>query len=452
MIESFKKQVKRPEIFLTFVNVLCAAIGFFKGVYVVRLLGAEWLGVLAIITGIVDMIANFVDLRFADIAARLFYAVPADEARASKRRSIVQAGLVLQGGLAICLFLLATMLTYFTASYFTDKSIHLFWILGIAGSQSLLYMTGLFAFVQRFCERYFSLGVLQLLTSAISAVLLCSILFFNPSLDGYAEGAILSALATLIISVGGALLLWQRSQGDALFGAMGKMCFAGYFNNLRFIFWTNILGYAKLLHRAADVLVVGWFFNDRETGLYKLARQLTDSLYIIYDALNKIYQPQFLAMLAEGRRTAFIAKARKISLATAVATLLMVVGEVIVLPKFMLILFSAEFIGSISSIVLLSIPFFFVVGLSLWVWPLLVHYGHIGPFTFHSIIAVCVGQYGIPLALAGLLGHPRIEWFALGYLCFYVVLYSLTYLELIKKYSAYLPFGRNVSKALSHEI
>lgn len=447
MLRSILTQFKRPEVLLTLVNVLCAAIGFFRGVYIVRLLGAEWLGVLAIITGIVDMVANFVDLRFADITARLFYAVADDENRASQRRSIVQAGLVLQGGLALCLFLLATMIALFTASFFTDKTIQIFWILCIAGGQALTYMTGLLAFVQRFCERYFSLGVLQLMTSASSAIIVCGILYLNPSLDGYAVGAVFSACVTLTISVGGALLLWQRSQGNALFGAPGQISFAGYFKNLRFIFWTNILGYAKLLHRAADVLLVGWFLNDRETGLYKLARQLTDSLYIIYDALNKVYQPKFLAMLADGKHSAFIAKARKLTLATAGVTILMVIVEAIALPDLLAILFSADFIGASASIVLLSIPFFFVVGLSLWVWPLLVHHGRIGPFTLHSIVAVCIGQYGIPLSLACLFGRPRIEWFALGYLCFYVILYTLTYLELVKNYSAYLPFGRNAAKA-----
>ena len=47
---------------------------------------------------------------------------------------------------------------------------------------------------------------------------------------------------------------------------------------LRFVAAGNLLGYVKLLHRSADVLLVAAFCGDRGTGIYKLARSITDAL------------------------------------------------------------------------------------------------------------------------------------------------------------------------------
>ena len=79
------------------------------------------------------------------------------------------------------------------------------------------------------------------------------------------------------------------------------------------LFYGNLLGYAKLLQRSADVLLVAYVAGDRETGLYKLARQIVDGgIAVVQDALYQVYFPDFLDLLTRRAATAYRALARRL--------------------------------------------------------------------------------------------------------------------------------------------
>lgn len=44
-----------------------------------------------------------------------------------------------------------------------------------------------------------------------------------------------------------------------------------------------------------------FFYNDRDTGLYKLARSSSGMFYVWFNAAHQVYLPRFLNLLTHGR-------------------------------------------------------------------------------------------------------------------------------------------------------
>lgn len=430
-------------LYLTVVNLICAAIGLGQNIVVVKLLGPEQYGVVAILIAFNSVAANFLDLRLSDVIAKLYFSTrsPAAETdeTARYRASVIQIGLLGQMVLGGFVALVGVIVAVMTIGHFTDANVNFKTILAASFSQSFWYISALMAYVQRFSERFDVLGLVQLTTSTLGALLLLLVVWWWPTVDGYTFGMLLAAGSTLVINAVSTSLVLRRAAGIRLLDRTDWTVVQAYWRDARFILANNFLGYTKLLHRAADVLLVGLFCNDRMTGLYKLGRALTDALYTLFDAANKVYQPKFLRLLSIGNLVRYRQEARRIFVGGLVITAALVVGELVFLTDILSLVFGSAFLDAGPAIVLLSLPFFFVFGMFLWMWPVLVFHGDVTRYTVYNASAVILGQYLLGMALFVLTGKRDMMWFAAGYAFSYIILYGLTALHMRKRYREIVP-------------
>ena len=208
----------------------------------------------------------------------------------------------------------------------------------------------------------------------------------------------------------------------------------------RFIAAGNMLGYVKLLHRSADVLLVAVFCGDRETGLYKLARSIADALYAVSEAIGRVYQPRFLASLQARNHSAYVAEARSVTAIVAFVTTAAIAAELTLLPWLAPIL-GVTGVADIQTLTLcvavLTLSFLFAAGVQSWIWPALVYTGRLGRCAAWGTFAVIAGQYGLgPVALY-LAGDGSPFWLCVGYLSFYPLSLLPLWRELPREWSAF---------------
>lgn len=428
--------------YLAVVNLICAAIGLGQNILVVKLLGPEQYGAVAIVVAFNAVAANFFDLRLSDVIAKLYFNTrsPAAESESVRyRASVIQVGLLGQMVLAGLLTLVGTTVAVMTIGNFTDANVGFEVILAASGAQSFWYIAALLAYVQRFSEKFGVLGFVQLANSTLGALLILLVVWWSPTVNGYTFGILLAAGSTLLVTAVSTNVLLRQATGIRLLGPIDWTVIRTYQRSVRFLFAANFLGYTKLLHRAADVLLVGFFCDDRMTGFYKLGRSMTDVLYTLFDAANKVYQPKFLRLLSIGNLSSYRLEAHRVLIASLAITMSLVVSELVFLPDALSLVFGPAFLESGPVIILLSLPFFFVSGVFLWIWPVLVFHGDVTRYTLYSAIAVILGQYLLGIALFILTGRKDMVWFAAGYAFSYVILYALTALHVRKRYREIVP-------------
>ena len=446
--ERTERLIRNPICFLGFIHVSCAGIGALKLLLIVGFLGPEQFGLVAIVLGICATAANIVDIRVTDLITKLYYACSrlGELNPLTYRASVLQVGLYLQAALALPLFVLAFLLNLALIDLLSDSPISWWWLFTASAAQALSFLTALITYLQRFSEKFVLMGVVQLGTCVLSAVVFICVVNIEPSVGGYTVGMLLSAMVDGSIALALSMYLWRVIDRIPVFKGFNCQAITLYRGEIRFLLTTNLLGYSKLLHRAADVLVVAYFCSDRQTGWYKLARTLTDRLYVLFDAANKVCQPTLLSLLSKNSVELYRSWVKKIVLTAGSFTVIAVFAELLLLPWIFSVLLGEEFSGAISSIVILTVPFFFVAGLYVWVWPILLYKGEIGKYTIYSFVAILLGQYCIGIMLFQLTGATHVVWFALGYLLSYLILFALVCLDLLQKHPALVPINLHSSQ------
>ena len=410
-------------------------VGLIKTLFAMRLLGPELLGVMAVITGVNSAVLNFVDIRLFDLTTRLYFR-KAPETGGDERRyraGVIQAGTLIQLGLAALFFVAGLLVTRAVIHLFTAMPVRFEWILACAAAISLQYMGSHFDYLQRFSERFTLMGAWQIVSSITGACVFLAFLFAFGGLEGYFYGLFFSACVRVGITAAISVFIWVRHDMLPVFSRLRREAFNAFQEHLRFLFYGNVLGYVKLGHRSLDVLAVGYFCDNRTTGLYKFARTLTDGLYLLFDAANKVYQPRLMALLTANALSEYRRTAQKILMTTGLITGLLLALELPFMPLVNRYVLANKYAGAEGLVLLLTLPFFFVVGIHLWAWPVyLVHKDLIGRFTLATGIGV-IAQHAGGICLFLLFGSA---WaFGVGYVLYYVVGYMFVLLHM-KSYLA----------------
>src|SRR6185295_13621719 len=150
---------------------------------------------------------------------------------------------------------------------------------------------------QRFAGLPRRMALLQLVSAVINATAMVLSVATSRTVGGYVMGLLASAAGIAILNSWYTIALLRRD-GVVLFGREDRAAPAIDRRLIfRFVAAGNLLGYVKLLHRSADVLLVAAFCGDRGTGIYKLARSITDALLAVSEAIGRVYQPRLLALL-----------------------------------------------------------------------------------------------------------------------------------------------------------
>jgi len=288
-----------------------------------------------------------------------------------------------------------------------------------AAAQGLGYLNSFFVFVQRFVMPPARMAVVQLTSAIVNAVAMVSAVAMLTGVAGYTAGLAASALAILIVN-GTVTVRAFRAAGVSPFGAHARVAIDRRVV-WRFVAAGNILGYVKLLHRSADVLLVAYFCADRETGIYKLARSMTDVLYAVSEAIGRVYQPRLLMLLQTGEDGEYRSLARTIGISGAVVTVLALVGVVVGVPHVGSVLHWSALPGLTLCTAIMTLPFFFVAALQTWIWPAFISFGRMERCMLWSTVAVLGGQYLVGPVLTLVTGTANPAWFALGYLSYYVL-------------------------------
>ncbi len=399
------------------------AIGFARSVVVVRALGVADYGVFGVLAATSAICANAVDLRLSDLTTRLYYEPLPVEERSAWRGGLLVAAFCVQAALALLLFGLIVAALPLILRFFPGASVPLAALLLFAAGESAHYASKILLFTLRFSERFGALAAIQLVATAIRAAIVVAAVGIRPDLGGLAAGLALAGVGVAAFLGVTALSFWGRL-GLTASGADVRRALRAILASWRSLVAFNALNYQNLLHRAADVLVVGLVGGERAAGLYKLARTATDALYVVYDVAGKVLQPALMRLLQEGRRRRFRAAALRVTALAGGGVAVLVVGEVLALDHMLRWVYGPAFAGAWASIVWLTLPLFFVAGVQVWAWPWILHRGGVTAFVGTAVAAVALGQYG--LGLGGYLLDPagRVAWFAAGYAAVYPLLYA----------------------------
>lgn len=417
------KQIRRvvsPTRYLAIVNLVMTGGYFLEGLIAARVLGPEQLGVVAVIGGINRTIVNFVDIRLTDVAGRLYYKTDhlAPESVPAYRAGVLALAIIGNTLLALIMTLLGIVIGWISISSFTKTPVPFSWIVAHAVMQSVVTITSTVVFLQRFLKRFHFFGTSRLIILGIELIIYFIFLLSIGGIDGYYTANVSSNLATLCLTLGVTLYIWVYKEKMPARNLHLRSTFVYYRQHGKFLFYGNLLGYAKLLQRSADILVVGFFANDYITGLYKLARTLTDGLYTLYDALNQVYQPHFLELLAERKTALYFRTAKRVFSYTVAGTAALVGLEAIALGPLLTFVLRPEYRDAAPTIILMTIPFGLVTGVFLWLWPIFVHSGDLGKYTVVAIIAAVLQQS--VSAILFLSFPPQPAFAAIGYLAYYL--------------------------------
>ena len=414
--------LKSSAALLTGTNLVCAAIGVSQGLLVLRLLGPATYGATAVVVALTAVATNLVDVRLIDLISNLYYddRAASPDTGAGYRASVLRLGVRLYGLSAALIAVVSAAVMFAMARRFTGVAIMDSWIGIAAAAQAVSYLGSFFIFVQRFIAVPRRMAHLQLASALINATAMVAFVIASRTVGGYVTGLLASAAGIALLNAAYTMAILRRD-GVVLFGrARAEAPVIDRRVIRRFVAAGNLLGYVKLLHRSADVLLVAVFCGDRDTGIYKLARSITDALLTVSEAMGRVYQPRLLALLQARDHAEYRAVARSIMAIAAAITLAVIGGTLAFLPSMAPLLHVADPQRLTLSVVIMTVTFFFVAGLQSWIWPAFVFSGRPGRCTLWSTVAVLAGQYTLGPALVYATGYPSPAWFSLGYLSFYV--------------------------------
>lgn len=442
LIAWYHRLRRSSSVFLSVINVVCASIAFLQGILVARWIRPEQLGVIAIIAGMNGAILNFFDVRLVDIAGKLYYRVDLDSDIAVNlyRSSVLQLCLLGNVVIAIMVLILGTLANMFFSSLFTDRVLFWNWIVTGSVVFAISHVSSTLTYIHRFSGKFFAIGWSRLISQLSGIVLVLSVLSLIPNLDGYYLGILLSSCMTLLVTGVTTLLIWKKVSLIPQSMATFLLALPEYWRGLRLLFFGNLLGYSKMLHRSTDILLVGYFCNDRDTGLYRLARTLADGLMQIFDAMNQVYVPHFLDLLSQNRFQEYRRLARRLLLIGASATLVFLVAELLFLGPVIHFLLTDQYAGIEPAVMAFTVPFFFAVGIYLWAWPVFIHTAKIGAYTGFTYVA-CVAQYVGNIVLFLTVG-ATVTQASIGYLFYYVVMFPVAIILAIRYVPTVVPIVR----------
>ena len=431
------KPLVSPTQYLAAVNVLSSALGFAQGIVTARQMGPEAYGVIAVIAATNATVLNSLDVRLADLAGKLYYRpsqASLSELRAY-RASVLQICLIGNGLISLGLSILGFLASLIFIRTLTATPVHTQWLLAQSLILALANWSNSFDYLQRFSGRFYLMGTWRLATRVATVGLFFAIFLPAGNLDGYYHALLSATGLGLAMTASLSVWIWLKYERFPLLRRGLWLAGSDYGREFRFLFFGNLLGYVKMLHRGSDVLVVGFFADDRVTGLYKLTRSLTDSLYVLFDALNQVYYPRFMELLSRHSFAEYRRLAGRLFAYTGGFTLAVLGLEAIFLPQLMRIALANRFAGAEDAIMIMTVPFMFVAGVYTWMWPVFVHSGRLARYTAYSLLA-CLAQYAVMIGLF-VVWPPTPLAAALGYLTHYCVLIPLAYLLLAQ--SGYAP-------------
>jgi O-antigen/teichoic acid export membrane protein len=394
-----------PARFLTLTNILTAALGLAVSLFIARTLGPELLGLMGVIAGINGSVMGFVDVRLNDVTAKLFFERDrvATDVVPEYRAGVLWVGVAGSGLVAVTTAVVSASIGNLFIHRFTQQPTAWWWLPAAALTLSVSTTAAALTASLRLANAFYWIGVVRLGSQALAVITAVLFLTRAPTIGSAYMAALAGAVGGMLLALAAFLRTWKAVV--PLRRPMISRAMAAFRQNGGVLFHGNLLGYAKLFQRSADVLLVAYFAGDRETGIYKLARSLTDGgLAVLQDALYQVHYPSLLDAFARRDSQAFRRVARTLMSVSAVITAVLVAGELTILPLLTRTVLGAKFAGVTVPVMILTTSFVFIVGFYPWLWALFTSTSEMRPFTVAVFVAV-VFQYAIAVVLFYFVGR-----------------------------------------------
>lgn len=271
-------------------NLLSAAIPFLLIPVLTRYLGPEGYGTVAVFQSVVGLLGAFVGLNVAGaVARRLYDPGITGEAIGELLVACLQVTLLSAGFVALVAGLAGEQLERWLG-------LDLLWIHAAVTTSAAALVIQLQLNVWQARQRALSYGALQVLQGALGAALTLVLIV---GFAWGAEGRLVSQIAAAVLCAILSLLLLRRAFPSPILAWRGE--------RLRSVLAFGVplvphIGGIVLL-TTFDRLVVDAVLGRTEVGLYMVAVQITLTMGLLFDALNKASVPWLYARLASADAT-----------------------------------------------------------------------------------------------------------------------------------------------------
>lgn len=435
------RSVFSPAKFLAGTNIAGMALSFITGLITARLIRPEFIGVAAVIAGIGTSVGGFIDIRLWELAGKLYYKedLPPGDDRAAYRASVLQVCVAAIAAQSLLITVITIGICSFGLGYFTDAHVRDSWIVYSAVMAGATCLSGAMSYLLRFSERFYLIGILKIGLQVFSMAVIIPFMIWKPDLDGYFYGRVITSVAQAVIMLAVTAVVWGAKERLPILRRGAFKTLRAYAAEFRFMFYGNLMGYSKMISRSFDVLLVARFCSDRETGIYKIARTLSDAVFTLYDAMNQVYYPSFLMLINKKMKAEYRRLATRMAAVSAGLTIVVAALEWLLFPAMIKFVIGERYANSgleISTIVM-TLPLFVIAGIQLWVWPMFVYSGRLGVFTMTNYIA-CGAQFLVAGALFLLL-PPTPLFGALGMLAYYIFMGPMMLTLAKRRFPSYIP-------------
>jgi len=405
---------------LMLANIASAVLGLIQGLFVAYTLGPGQYGIIGVLLTLGGVVANFWDVRLTDLATKLHYQFKDDRAAQS---ASVRLTLLLNTGLAMLMALCTALAGFLLWQFFIDEKPAFFWLAAqgtlIGGS----FLLGCLQYMKRLTGNYLAFGLIRLSAQIVLTATLIMSMYMYPTINGYYDGMLVAMAVNLTTTCLALVYFWKRSFKTSLLAGALRTAWPHYASEKKFIFSSNIFSYSKMLSRSGDILVFSYFASDHATGIYRLARSLTDNLSIFNDALVQYYQPKFLKLLAHHENSQMMAYARRFML---MAVIFIPAAAVIFAILFHYIneyALRGQYTGLPLTSGLLILNYFWIAGIHTWLWPYMLHHKQAHRIAYISLAAGCA-QISF-IALCCIFVKPDPLYAAAGSTIYYLALYPI---------------------------
>ena len=405
---------------LMLANIASAALGLIQGLFVAYTLGPGQYGIIGVLLTLGGVVANFWDVRLTDLATKLHYQFKDDRAAQS---ASVRLTLLLNTALAILMALCTALAGFLLWQFFIDEKPALFWLVAQGALIGGSFLLGCLQYMKRLTGNFLAFGLIRLSAQIVLTATLILSMYQYPTINGYYDGMLVALSINLPITCLALAYFWKRSFKTSLLAGALRTAWPYYASENKFIFSSNIFSYSKMLSRSGDILVFSYFASDHATGIYRLARSLTDNLSIFNDALVQYYQPNFLKLLAHHENGQMMAYARRFMLMAAIFIPAAAVIFAILFHYINEFALRGQYADLPLTAGLLILNYFWIAGIHTWLWPYMLHHKQAHRIAYISLAAGCA-QISF-IALCCIVAKPDPIYAAAGSTIYYLALYPI---------------------------
>jgi len=366
-----------------------------------------------------SIVSNFWDMRINDLAVRLHFKTE-NNTRAQTANAIVSITINLILGLFIAGSSILACLLFW--NYFTETIPQTSWLAfqGIISGCGLII--GTVYTLQRLTENFFIFGTWKLIAQLASLFLTMIYLNISPNIDGYYNGLLSSTLVSLSIATCILIKEWNN-KFTLTFSAKDLVeALKNYYKEIGFIFSANFFSYSKMLSRSGDILLFGYFANDSATGIYRLAKTLSDNLSIFTDALSQYYTPNYMKRMSIGEQHRMKLSAKRLFIFALYMTIIIIPTSYISINLINTYILNNLYPNLDITTAIMMSNFIWFCGVHIWLWPSILHHNQMKKAAAYSAIAAFV-QLSL-IAIFCYYFSPAPWLAAIASVIFYIMFYS----------------------------